>query len=90
MPLDMKGTGRAAFMVSPAGPIGAPVNIGQGSGCDYKGNPRFFLWLPLAQLMHGSSWLARGMVAVRLAAWGWWDGLTAVLAMPPLRALHCA
>ncbi len=52
-----------------------------------RGDPRFYLWLPLSLLLPGSSWLERAWCAARIAVKGFWAGLLSLLPVPLPRAL---
>lgn len=87
---DIKGTQHTVHVMCQGGPLGQPLRFGRGTACTHRGDPRFFLWLPLSHLMPGLIPMTQALVSLCIAAGGAWDGLAAFFCMPPLRALRCA
>ena len=71
--------------------IRGPLQCGDGTGCRWEGDPRFFLWLPLAALMPGSASCVRRLwVSARIAAHGLYNGVRDFALCFPTEAMRRA
>lgn len=67
-----------------------PFEFGDDNGCRTPGDPAFFLWLPLALLMPGTSFLALSLLSLRVALGGLWAAVRAFFPVPSLQAMRWA